>query len=609
MDTHYPTGQEPPETAEPCSEHEQTIQHLKEQLASLEKELLSQKALLDQQIAEHKRIELAIERGKREWEATFDAVLDMIILTDESGKIVRCNRTTIRRLNTTYQSLIGTPITKAFFPNGGDINEVFETTFAEVQFPVLDGWFSIANCQVMLKDAPFGVVHVIKDVTERRLIQEELCKMNDELEERVRQRSLELQQEKETLAITLLSIGDGVISTDQDGIIVLMNNAAEKIIGKPQSEVVGKSLNDVLILRDEKTNEVIENPIARLLRVSGKLESNVGQYIMLEDGGRKLIISTSSAPVRNREGGLVGYVMVINDITEQKRLEEQMALSQKLESIGQLASGIAHEINTPLQYVGDNTHFLKDAFNAIREMVEKHEEITREEYQQKGNLEAALERLQQIRQEIDLDYYIAEIPIALQQSLEGIERVRKIVLAMKSFAHTAGKEKLPANINQAIETTITISRNAWKYVAELSTDLDPNLPPVCCVVDEINQVILNMIINAAQAIQEAIEKGKPSPGKISIATRKDGDHALIEISDTGTGIAPENLRRIFDPFFTTKGVGKGTGQGLALAHNIIVNQHKGSIHVESQLGEGTTFYVRLPINDPDASLEGREEEN
>lgn len=608
MDTHHPSGQESPATAEPCSEYQQTIQHLKEQLTALQRELLSQKALLDQQAAEHKRIELAIERGKREWEATFDAVLDMIILTDESGKIVRCNRTTIRRLNTTYQDLIGTPITEAFFPNGGDVNKVFETTFAEVQFPTLDGWFSIANCQVVLKDAPFGVVHVIKDVTERRLIQEELCKMNDELEERVRQRSLELQQEKETLAITLLSIGDGVISTNRDGIIVLMNNAAEKIIGKHQSEVVGKSLNDVLILRDEKTNETIQNPIACMSQTNGKLESNIGQYTMLEDGGRKLIISTSSAPVRNREGGLVGYVMVINDITEQKRLEEQMALSQKLESIGQLASGIAHEINTPLQYVGDNTHFLKDAFNAIREMIEKHEEVTRE-YQQKGNLEAAIERLQQLREEIDLDYYTGEIPIALQQSLEGIERVRKIVLAMKAFAHTAGKEKLPANINQAIETTITISRNEWKYVAELSTALDPNLPPVCCVVDEINQVILNMIINAAQAIQEAIEKGKPAPGRISITTRKDGDHALIEISDTGTGIAPENLRRIFDPFFTTKGVGKGTGQGLALAHNIIANQHKGSIHVESQPGEGTTFYIRLPINDPDTSLGGGEEEN
>ena len=174
--------------------------------------------------------------------------------------------------------------------------------------------------------------------------------------------------------------------------------------------------------------------------------------------------------------------------------------------------------------------------------------------------------------------------------------MRKIVLAMKSFSHPGQKEKRPSDINQGIDTTVTISRNEWKYLADLETNFDPNLPMVNCDINEINQVILNMIINATQAIQEAQSKGKAGQGHISINTRAQGDFVEIVIQDSGVGIPQENLERIFDPFFTTKDVGKGTGQGLSLAHNIIVNQHKGSIQVESETGKGTKFIIRLPVH-------------
>jgi signal transduction histidine kinase len=196
---------------------------------------------------------------------------------------------------------------------------------------------------------------------------------------------------------------------------------------------------------------------------------------------------------------------------------------------------------------------------------------------------------------------MGESPVAVQESLDGVERVRKIVMAMREFSHPSEKEKKLADINHGIETTVVISRNEWKYSADLETNLDPSLPLVFCQIDEINQVILNMIINAVQAIQEKNPPETGIKGKITISTYMIDNHLHIKIQDTGIGI-PEDIRlRVFDPFFTTKGVGKGTGQGLSLAHQIIVQKHQGNIYVDSIAGEGTTFTIELPV---DVSEEG-----
>ncbi|MBI3300896.1 MAG: HAMP domain-containing histidine kinase [Deltaproteobacteria bacterium] len=171
----------------------------------------------------------------------------------------------------------------------------------------------------------------------------------------------------------------------------------------------------------------------------------------------------------------------------------------------------------------------------------------------------------------------------------------KIVRAMKEFSHPGSEEKVETDLNRAIETTITVARNEWKYVAELATDLDSSLPPVPCLPGEFNQVILNLIINAAHAIAVVVSEGSTSKGTITVSTRHDGDWAEIRVSDTGTGI-PEAIRaKIFAPFFTTKEVGKGTGQGLAIAHSVIVDKHKGTIGFETEVGRGTTFIIRLPL--------------
>jgi signal transduction histidine kinase len=201
--------------------------------------------------------------------------------------------------------------------------------------------------------------------------------------------------------------------------------------------------------------------------------------------------------------------------------------------------------------------------------------------------------LDQAEQNCDLGFIVAEVPRAIDQSLDGSRRVAKIVRAMKEFSHPDSADKTAAELNRAIESTITVARNEWKYVAEIATEFDETLPPVVCYPGDINQVILNLVVNAAHAVKDAVAEGQM--GQITVRTRKRGEFAEISVTDTGTGI-PEAIRsRIFDPFFTTKEVGKGTGQGLSLAHNVVVKKHSGKIWFETEMGRGTTFFVELPI--------------
>jgi PAS domain S-box-containing protein len=291
-----------------------------------------------------------------------------------------------------------------------------------------------------------------------------------------------------------------------------------------------------------------------------------------------------------------------NDITDRKRAEEalrqseiQLLMAQKLESIGQLAAGMAHEINTPIQYVGDNAKFLDEAFRDLLRFLDPHTELADAlRNPARTDLVTALD---QTVQNVDLNYLRDEIPKATEQLLEGVAQVARIVRAMKEFSHPGPVEKAPVDINRAIESTVLVSKNEWKYIAELTTDLDPELPPVPCVAGEFNQVMLNLIMNAAYAIGDVV-RGSDRKGSIRIGTRRDGEWVEVRVSDTGAGI-PEDIRtRIFTPFFTTKEVGKGTGQGLAMAHAVIVKKHQGTIRFESETGVGTTFVVRLPLGAP-----------
>jgi signal transduction histidine kinase len=263
-----------------------------------------------------------------------------------------------------------------------------------------------------------------------------------------------------------------------------------------------------------------------------------------------------------------------------------------------LAAGIAHEINTPTQYVADNIRFFRDSFREMQGMITAYESLlaaARAAYPQEAAQVDAASR------SADWAYLSKEIPSAIEQSLEGVGRVAKIVRAMKEFSHPGKAEKAPYDINHAIEVTTTVARNEWKYVADLKLELDPSLGEVPCHAGEFNQVILNMVVNAAHAIADVTDNGSKNKGVITITTRKDGDWAEVRIQDTGSGI-PEAIRqKIFEPFFTTKPQGKGTGQGLAIARSVVVEKHGGTLGLESEVGKGTTFIIRLPSPPPSAA--------
>ena len=284
-----------------------------------------------------------------------------------------------------------------------------------------------------------------------------------------------------------------------------------------------------------------------------------------------------------------------NEIAHRERVEGELLVAHRLESVGQLAAGIAHEINTPTQYVGDNTRFLQGTFAQLCTLCGHYDALLDAARQGAAVPAALVTRVEDARRQVDWDYLRDEIPQAFQQSMEGIERVAKIVGAMKDFSHMGTGEKALTDLNKAIETTITVAHNEWKYVAEVVTEFDPDLPPVLCRAHEFNQVVLNLLVNAAHAIGDVVHGGGDGKGVITVRTSRDGDWAEVRVGDTGTGI-PEAIRhRIFDPFFTTKAVGRGTGQGLAIARSIVVDKHGGTITFETEIGKGTTFIVRLPI--------------
>lgn len=318
------------------------------------------------------------------------------------------------------------------------------------------------------------------------------------------------------------------------------------------------------------------------------------ESMCLHKDGSALWFLSSGVPVVDRSGKVRGYRGSTTNITQRKKEEQEMVLleqelnqSKKLEALGTLAAGIAHEINSPTQFIYSNIDFLNQSFTDIQSMIGIFNEC----------IELAPEnvrsRLEQALDEGDWDFLHEEIPLALAQAREGLDRVSSIVQAMKKFSHPGSVDKARVSINESIETTIVVARNEWKYVAEVAMDLDPANPTVLCHVNEINQTILNLLINSAHAIRDSRgEEGEK--GKIILRTFQQDGMLTLTISDNGHGIPEEIQEKVFDPFFTTKEVGKGTGQGLSIAYQTIVEHHQGKVWFETSPDSGTTFYIQLP---------------
>ena len=282
-------------------------------------------------------------------------------------------------------------------------------------------------------------------------------------------------------------------------------------------------------------------------------------------------------------------------LQELQLTQARLLQAQKLEAVGQLAAGIAHEINTPIQFISSNTAFLEDSFKDVRQLIKGLQKLLLPFSRGPALAETGRE-IEKLLEELDWDYLDNEIPMAIQQSKEGIQRVSAVVQAMKEFSHPGTKEKAYHDLQRIIETTVTVASNEWKYCAEIATNFEPDLPKVFCLADEIGQVILNILINASHAIAAKNPAGTDK-GRITISSRRVQEHVEISIEDTGTGI-PENIQaKVFDPFFTTKEVGKGTGQGLAICHDVINNKHGGALSLTSERGKGSVFTIQLPIKE------------
>jgi PAS domain S-box-containing protein len=433
-------------------------------------------------------------------------------------------------------------------------------------FPVLDNQ-EYAGCYV----------GVTKDVTE------------------LRKAEYQLNKSRESLHQIINCIGDPIFVKDEKHRFLLVNDANCEFLGLPRTETLGKTLS-----------EIIPNPMNEELCRQETLVFETGQpYVSIDEldniSGRHFTVMTKKTLLPGAYGDKM-IVGVVRDITEMKKAERERALMEiqlhhalKLETIGQLAAGIAHEINTPAQYVGDNMRFLQDSFTEILEALKAYN-LWLQAYQGNTPTSEVVQGIESKLKDFDLDYLLKEVPSALTQSLEGLGRIATIVRAMKEFSHPGSEDKQAIDLNHAIENTITVCRNEWKYVADMVLELEPALPLVSCMPGEINQVILNLVVNAAQAIKEGQKAEDYSKGTITIQTSNDEHWAEIRIRDTGPGIPEKYWNKIFTPFFTTKAIGKGTGQGLAISHSVIVNKHGGTIQFESEIGKGTVFIIRLPLN-------------
>lgn len=306
-------------------------------------------------------------------------------------------------------------------------------------------------------------------------------------------------------------------------------------------------------------------------------ERNVKLQMQVTEGTRELLMLAQELSLSN--DGLR------REMDARAKMEAELRQAQKLESVGRLAAGVAHEINTPVQFVNDSVHFLSEGVNDLARLIHCYRaQLTPTQRSACEPLEA----------DVDLGYLLEKLPKAIARCIEGLGRVAVIVRSMKEFAHPDSSERTEADINQAIQSTLVIARNEYKYVADLETDLNP-LPPVPVYLSELNQAVLNIVVNAAHAIGDKVA-GTEQRGRITVQTRVEDDDVVIAIGDTGKGI-PESIReKIFDPFFTTKDVGRGTGQGLGVVHSVIVEKHRGRVDFTSVPGEGTTFYLRIPIH-------------
>jgi len=393
----------------------------------------------------------------------------------------------------------------------------------------------------------------------------------------------EMRAARDRLEGITANLAEGVMVVDHAGTLAFANPAAMRLLecDSASADRLGGPVDSLARLRTPEGDVPFRTTSWwERLAAGGAVRDDDAVFVL--PSGKEIAVAYACSLLRDGDG-TCSTIVAFRDIEEMKRAQREALQASRLASVGQLAAGIAHEINTPAQYISDNLGYIKDGLKSLCAVVDAV-----------ADRAGLLARLDSPMSEKKLARLLGEMPQAVAESREGVAQIARIVLSMKEFSHPGTSAKAATDINRAIDNTLTVSHNAWKHLAEVERRFDPALPPVPCHAGEMNQVFLNLILNAAQAIESS---GKPLPGRIIITTRQDGDQVEITVMDNGTGV-PEAIReRIFDPFFTTKTVGKGTGQGLAICRDVVVVKHGGSLMVGGAEGDGAVFTVRLPIGD------------
>ena len=448
------------------------------------------------------------------------------------------------------------------------------------------------------------VVHkLVAEIIRRQKTESGILRMNEDLELKVLQRTAAVDQSNRDLMAAVAehkeadearSRADQLfrsIAENSADLIAVVDQSGHRIYNNPTyGRLLGYTAEE--LKNSDSFQQIHPDDRPLVTRAAQKaVETGVGQiveYRMRRKDGTYVTLESHGSFIRDSHGEIEALVISARDISDRR-----MAMhTEKLSAIGQLAAGVAHELNTPAQYVSDNLTFLRDTWSEIDAamafcLAPAHALIPSDSGSSGGVIFAGPPR--------DWDWLRKEVPKAISQSLEGIRRMTKILGAMRRFSHSGGGEREEVDLNEALDATITVALHQIKDIADVQTDYQPDLPRVECYCDELNQVFLNLIVNATHAIRDTSTQGTGHRGKLTIRTRQIDQDVQIEIQDNGSGVPLDVRGRVFDPFFTTKQVGEGTGQGLAICHEIVVQKHHGTIWFDTEIDKGTTFFVRIPI--------------
>jgi two-component system, NtrC family, sensor kinase len=580
-----------------CDEPAPRVTQRAERLEKINQQLRSE-------IDERLRAEERLRKSEEKYRTLFEESRDAIYITAREGTFLDANRAMLGLFGYTKEEMIGlsareiyaNPADREIFQ--GEAEEKGSVRDYEVQFRRKSGVVMDCLLTATVRRAGDGTIlgyqGIVRDITGRKRAAEalrdsqvELLKRHEDLNNLFKQ----VEEAKREWEDTMDCIGSMVILTDEEGSIKRCSSEVTRFTGRLYGEIVGENWQALL------SNSGFER----------KEHTGEGVELFHPASGRWFILHVDPFKKRDKDG-VVGKVITIHDTTTLREMAQALELKnrevetknseleaayaelkatqakilqqEKMACIGQLAAGVAHEINNPIGFVASNLSSFDKYIKRLTEFIGLQTKII-----ETSAPTEAMEQQRQYRQSLKVDYSLEDVAQLLVESVDGVDRVRKIVQDLKSFSRVDEADYKLADVNACIESTINIVWNELKYKATLSKEYG-SLPLTKCFPQQLNQVFMNLLVNATQAIEKQ--------GEITVKTWHENGSIVTTVSDTGCGIAAQNLNRIFEPFFTTKEVGQGTGLGLSITYDI-VKKHGGEISVQSEPGKGTTFTVTIPV--------------